>query len=133
MNHHSRFQDILQCQSNENKHRTGTHTQNNTHTIGIKHKDSNTSTHNYSHPLFNKKTNKIKIKTNKNTHTLLTGEMTASSTMVLFWRNWMSTHGRIKSDLYLPPCTKIKSKCTKTSNLNPERQKLLEENTGSTL
>lgn len=70
--------------------------------------------------LFNKEANKTKI------YTPLTREKITSSKMVLFWRNWMSIHGRIKSDSYLPSYTKVKPKCTKTCDLNPETLKLLE-------
>lgn len=45
------------------------------------------------------------------------------------WENWMPMFKRMKLDLYLSPCTKLNSKCSKDQNLRPEKEK----NIGNTL
>ena len=49
------------------------------------------------------------------------------------WENWISTHQRMKPDLYLTPCTKVNSKWIKDLNVGAKTRKLLEENTGENL
>ena len=49
------------------------------------------------------------------------------------WHNWMSTCRRMKVDLHLSPCTKIKSKWIKDLNINLTTFNLIEEKVGSSL
>jgi hypothetical protein len=48
-------------------------------------------------------------------------------------RKLLSTCRRLKQDLYLSPCVKIKSKWIKDFNVRPETLKVLHENTEKTL
>ena len=49
------------------------------------------------------------------------------------WHNWRSTCRRMKIDLYLSPCTKLKSKWIKDLNINLNTLNLIEEKVGSRL
>jgi hypothetical protein len=45
----------------------------------------------------------------------------------------MSVHIRIQIDLYLTPCTKLKSKWIKGFNIKPDTMKLIEHKVGKSL
>ena len=47
--------------------------------------------------------------------------------------NWVLTCRRLQIDLYLLPCTKLKSKWIEDLNINPATLNLLEEKVGGTL
>ena len=49
------------------------------------------------------------------------------------WHNWILTCRRMKIDLYLSLCTKLKSKWIKDLNIKPTTLNLIEEKVGSTL
>ena len=49
------------------------------------------------------------------------------------WHNWISTCRRMKIELYLSPCTKLKSKWIKELNINPNTLNLIEEKVGISL
>jgi hypothetical protein len=48
------------------------------------------------------------------------------------WSNWLSVC-RMKIDPYLSPCTKLKSKCNKDFNIQPDTLNLIEEKVGKSL
>jgi hypothetical protein len=49
------------------------------------------------------------------------------------WQNWWLSYRRMRIDPFLPPCTKLKSKCIKGLHIKPETLKLTEEKVGETL
>jgi hypothetical protein len=48
------------------------------------------------------------------------------------WHNWQLSYRRMGIDLFLSPCTKIKSKWIKELHIKPETLKLIEEKVGKT-
>jgi hypothetical protein len=49
------------------------------------------------------------------------------------WHNWWLSCRRIRIDLFIFPCTKVKSKWIKELHIKPETLKLIEEKVGSSL
>ena len=49
------------------------------------------------------------------------------------WHNWWLSCRRMGIDLFLSPCTKVKSKWIKELHINPETLKLIEEKVGESL
>jgi hypothetical protein len=46
------------------------------------------------------------------------------------WSNWLSVWRRMKIDLYLSPCTKLKFKWMKDLHIKPDMLNLIEEKVG---
>ena len=49
------------------------------------------------------------------------------------WHNWQLTCRRMRTDPFLSPCTKVKSKWIKELHIKPETLKLIEEKVGKSL
>jgi hypothetical protein len=49
------------------------------------------------------------------------------------WSNWLSIRRKMKTDPYLSPCTKLKSKLIKDLNIKPDTLNLIEEKLGKNL
>jgi hypothetical protein len=49
------------------------------------------------------------------------------------WLNWWLSYSRMQIDLFLSPCTKLKSKWTKELHIKPEKLKCIEDKVGKIL